>query len=122
VPRAWRAGPTKRHGLFFIGGGRRQIGGINDGDGLTTRRQKRQELFDQMFIDGAQRRHSGAGTKLMQHSDIRGALPMRQPRKTSPSTLLRQQADHGIKTVRRGQQCQQVNPPQLGGAEKKARP
>lgn len=77
MPRVWRAGPTRHHGLFFIGGGRRQIGGINDGDGLTTRRQERQELFDQMFIGGAQHRHPGAGTKLMQHSDIRGALPMR---------------------------------------------
>jgi hypothetical protein len=75
-----------------------------------------------MFIDGAQRRHPGAGTKLMQHSDIRGALSMRQTRKASPTTLFGQQANHGIKTVRRGQQRQQVNPPQLGGAEKGARP
>jgi hypothetical protein len=121
VLQAWRAGPTKRHGLFFIGGGRRQIGGINDGDGLTARRQERQELFDQVFIDGAQRRHPGTGAKLMQHPDIRGALPMRQPRKVPPSTLLRQQTDHGIKTVRRGQQGQQVYPPKLGGAEKMTR-
>ncbi len=117
-----RAGRTKRHGLFFIGGSRRQIRGINDGDGLATRRQERQKLFDQVFIDGAQRRHPGTGAKLMQHPDIGGALPVRQPGKASPSTLLRQQADHGIKTVRRGQQRQQVNPPQLGGAEKRARP
>lgn len=75
-----------------------------------------------MLIDGAQCRHPGAGAKLMQHPDIRGALPMRQPRKVPPSTRLRQQTDHGIKTVRRGQQGQQVNPPQLGGAEKRARP
>jgi L-fucose isomerase-like protein len=79
-------------------------------------------LLDQVFIDGAQRRHPGAGAKLMQHPDIGGALPMRQPRKASPSTLLRQQADHGVKTVCRGQQRQQMNPPKLGGAEKWARP
>jgi hypothetical protein len=44
-------------------------------------------LFDQGFIDGAQRRHPGAGAKLMQPPDIGGALPMIQQRKTSPRTL-----------------------------------
>jgi hypothetical protein len=102
----WRAGRTRHPGLFFIGGGRRQIGGVNDGDGLTARWQERQELLDQVFIDGAQRRHTGAGAKLMQHPNIGRALPMRQPRKASPRTLFGQQADDGIKTVRRGQQSQ----------------
>ena len=53
---------------FFIGGGRRQIRGINDGHRLTPDRQERQELFDQVFIDGAQRRHPGALTELVKHS------------------------------------------------------
>ena len=79
-------------------------------------------MLDQVFIDGAQRRHPGAGAKLMQHPNIGRALPMRQPRKASPRTLFGQQADDGIKTVRRGQQRQQVYPPQLGSAEKWARP
>jgi hypothetical protein len=79
-------------------------------------------LFDQVLVDGAQRPHPGAGAKFMQHPDIRSALPMRQPSKAPPSTLFGQQADHGIKTVRRGQQRQQVNPPKLGGTEKMAWP
>ena len=32
------------------------------------RRQERQELFDQVLIDGAQRRHPGALTELVKHS------------------------------------------------------
>jgi hypothetical protein len=79
-------------------------------------------LFDQVPVDGAQRPHPGANAKLMQHPGIGGALPMWPPSKASPSTLFGQQADHGIKTVRRGQQRQQMNPPKLGGAEKRARP
>ena len=79
-------------------------------------------MFDQVFIDGAQRRRPGAGAKLMQHPDIGGALPMIQKRKASPGTLFGQQADHGIKTVRRGQQRHQVDPPKLGSAEELARP
>ena len=79
-------------------------------------------MLDQVFIDGAQRRHPGAGAELMQHSDIGRALPVRPPRKASPRTLFGQQADDGIKTVRRGQQRQQVYPPQLGSAEKMVGP
>lgn len=115
-------GRTKNHGLFFIGRGGRQIGGINDGHGLATGGQEGQELLDQLFIDGAQSRHPGTGAKLMQHADIGGALPMVQPRKATPGTLFRQQADQGIKTVRRSQQRQQMNPPKLGGTEERVRP
>jgi inosine/xanthosine triphosphate pyrophosphatase family protein len=89
-------------GLFFIGGGRRQISGINDGHGLATDRQERQELFDQLFIDGAQSRHSSALTKLVKHSHIRRAMPVMEMRKASPVPRLWKQANQGVETVCRG--------------------
>lgn len=109
--------PTRSRGLFFISGGRRQIGGVNDGHGFATGRQERQRGFDQMFIDAAQAADSGVGAELMQHPHIRSPPPMTNPRKPPPRALLGKQADHGIETVRRGQQREQMNPPQLRRAE-----
>ena len=103
--------PTRSRGLFFIRGGRRQIGGVNDGHGFATGRQERQRGFDQMFIDAAQASDSRPGTELMQHPHIRGAPPMTEPRKPTPRSLLGKQADHGIETVCRSQQHEQMNPP-----------
>jgi hypothetical protein len=98
----WRVGRTRSPGLFFISRGRRQIGGVNDGHGLATARQERQNLFDQLLIDGAQSRDSGALTKLIKHSPVRRAMPVLEARKAPPVLLFRKQADQGIETVCRG--------------------
>jgi hypothetical protein len=79
-------------------------------------------LFDQVFIDGAQRGCSGTLTKLVKHPHIRRAMPVMEMSKAPPVPLLWKQANQGVETVRRGQQRQQMNPPKLGGAEMLAWP
>lgn len=79
-------------------------------------------MFDQVFIDGAQSGYSGALTELVKHAHIRRAMPVMEMRKAPPVPLLWKQADQGVETVCRGQQCQQMNPPKLGGAEMLAWP
>jgi len=37
----WRVGPSTGPGLFFIGGGGRQIGGVDDGHRPSASREKR---------------------------------------------------------------------------------
>jgi hypothetical protein len=73
---------------------------------LTPGRQERQELFDQVFIDGAQCCCPGTLTELVKHSHIRRAVPVMEMRKAPPVPLLWQQSDHGVETVCRGQQRQ----------------
>lgn len=79
-------------------------------------------MFDQVFIDGTQRRHPGALTELVKHSHIWRAMPVMEMSKTPPVPLLWKQANQGVETMRWGQQCQQMNPPKLGGAEMLAWP
>ena len=74
-------------------------------------------MFDQVFIDGAQSGYAGVLTELVKHSHIGRAMSVMETSKAPPVSLLWQQADQSIKTVRRGQQRQQMNPPKLGGAE-----
>jgi hypothetical protein len=59
-------------------------------------------LFDQVFIDGAQRRHPGALTDLVKHPHIRRAVPVMEMSKAPPVPLLWEQADQGVETVCRG--------------------
>ena len=47
---------------------------------------------------------------------------MGQPRKLAPSTLFGQQGDQLVERVGRRQYCQQVDTPQLGGAQGSMRP
>jgi hypothetical protein len=76
----------------------------------------------QLVVDGPQTHHACPRTKLVEHSHIRSAMPMGQPRKLAPSPLLGQQGDQLVERVGRRQCGQQMDTPQLGGAQGPMRP
>ena len=97
----WLVGRTIGPGLFFIGGGCGQIGGVDDGHRLSANGQETQKSLDQFFIDPTQRGYTCLGAKLAEQAHIRHAMPVIKSGKTSPRWLLWEQAHHGIETVRR---------------------
>ena len=105
--------PTTGPGLFFIGSGGRQIGGINDRDGLAVVRNQLEQTPDQIVINRAQTSDTRAKAKLMQHAYIGHVMALRQARKAAPRALFRQQAHHRIEGMSRGQECEQMGAPKL---------
>lgn len=118
----WPVEPTTGLGLFFIGSGCGQIGCVDDGHRLAAAGQETQKSFDQLLIDPPQPGDTRLGAKVAEHAHIRGAMPVIEPGKTSPRRLLRKQACHGIKAVRRTQDDKQMRPPKLSGTEIVASP
>jgi hypothetical protein len=69
------------------------------------------------LIDPTQARHSHALTKLVQHAYVRDPMAAGQMGELTPSPLLGQHLDDQIDRMRRSQQHQQMNSPQLGRVE-----
>jgi hypothetical protein len=76
----------------------------------------------QLVVDGPETRYSCPRTKLVEHPHIRSAMPLGQPRKLAPSALFGQQGDQLVERVGRRQNRQQVDTPQLCGAQGSMRP
>jgi hypothetical protein len=87
--------------LFFISGGRGQIGGVDDRHTLSASGQKPQKPADQLLVNPTQARHARVFTKLAEHVHVWCPPPMVKPRKTPPGRLLRQQTRQGVEAVRR---------------------
>ena len=76
----------------------------------------------QLVVDGSETHYSCSRAKLAEHPHIRSAMPMGQPRKLAPSPLFGQQGDQLVERVGRRQYRQQVDTPQLCGAQSSMRP
>lgn len=76
----------------------------------------------ELVVDRSEPHDAGPRTKLVEHPHIRSAMPMGQPRKLAPSALFGQQSDQLVERMGRRQDRQQVDTPQLGGAQGSMRP
>jgi hypothetical protein len=61
------------------------------------------------------------GAKSIEDASIGCAMAMAQAGKAAPSTLFGQEAHQQVERMHWSQQCQQMRPPKLGGAELPAR-
>ena len=71
----------------------------------------------QLVVDGSQTRYSHPRPKLVEHAHIWCAMPLGEPRKLAPSPLFGQQGDQLVEGMGRRQHRQQVDSPQLCGAQ-----
>jgi hypothetical protein len=71
----------------------------------------------QLVVYGAKAHYSCPRAKLVEHAHIRPTMPMGQPGKVAPSALLGQQSDQLVERMGRREHRQQVDPPQLCGAQ-----
>jgi hypothetical protein len=103
--------------FFKTATGSRQISGIHQRDGGHTRIQSLQQGSQQDLVDATQAGHPDAPAKLVEHAHIGNSVAVGQMGKLPPSALLRQQLEQQVNGVNRRQQRQQVDTPQLCGAE-----
>jgi uncharacterized protein (DUF2252 family) len=98
--------------LFFEATASRwQIGRVHQCDGMRLPALAAEQLAQQMLIDLAQSAHAHSLPKLMEHPHAR-PMPT-QSAEAAPGRLFGKLGHHQVERMRRGQQRQQMHPPQL---------
>ena len=116
----WLGALTSFRFVFFILGAGWQVRGVHECHGSFTQGRVGQKFPKQMVVDLPKTGRAQGAAKLIEHAHIRDSKPIGQMGKAAPLLLLGQATDQRIETKGTCQQNQQMNSPELSGAETKS--